>query len=484
MAIDPQRVLDGFRDIWQLRSPEDVNSFLNGQGTPPGLLSAADAAMNGNLPFSPSPTSSPYQNFIDSGMPWQQASDAATAESMMTMHAKNEAVKKTIQTDQKGRAQQAARNMLEIFPEFTFNAQPLPPYSDALTEFARSFGVSPKAILDEINDIKNKAKGPKETQQETADEPPPEARSQSDRELGGSEDDWEYLNVPGVDPNANIAGVPDAQLVDDPGVGFTESFISEEEPPVEVPPVEVPFDVSPVPDPRSNPEKEMDPYSVFSGYENPAGAIFESVLRQKLGRRAYNPRILDTGMRGTSHALGSWFLRQLDIDKNYDKLTFYNYLSEDDPSLYRSTPAMSRQSYERIVRAARAAYTETDEGSLTWASGEEMPDFYASGKEGPVPADQEQVYKRLVGIGQLVRNPTYSKSVAMAQAGITGEGIMGALQMKGIDGLYNRWQNEQVADPSQERRTFLAFLSTLKNTPWYVEPSEGTDTKSDLGTTY
>jgi hypothetical protein len=584
-GLDPQKILRGFGNIWQLRSTEDVNMYLQGQdGVPSALRGMADAAASGTLPFAPSSMGSAYQNFINSGGAWQEAPEVATAESMMAMHNQNKVVQKTIQTDQKHRAQQAAKNMLQIFPEFTFDAEPLPPYSDALTEFSRSFGVSPKAVLDEIKQVtqgpeaqrhKREVESTRLTEASSIKAPPsppynpmtglpdllPPGMMPVSTRVTQTEDPFsaytdldENLRLLEKDPAGNVDGDPKVstiteQFLEDFEVDFSgmnaqeilSRYRDSLEPGYEGPSIsrDEAFDASmaylekvgvtlsteqmkswesmydwkpsvspvhvdpglgggskediereiltilndgepPAPtgytDDRPLAEKEIDPYNVFSGYEDPAGAIFESVLRQKLGRRANNPRILNASMRGASHALGNWFLRQLDVDKNYGELSYHGYLSEDDPSLYRSTPAMSRQSYERMVRAARAAYNEADYNSLTWVRDDELPAWYSAGMEGPTPPGEAISYNRLLTIGEVVRNPTYEKSIAMAQAGITGKGIMGELQMKGIDGLWNRWQNEQIADPSQERRTFLAFLSTLKNTPWHVESPEGTET--------
>lgn len=206
MAID--QIIQAFGrmpEFAQSGSPMgSLNEFLYG-GDPAQaeLRRLATAAAQGEL--FPLPTGNTYTDTMTVTDNPELAADNAVMNSVTNLQNIDREMVKAEQTSRTGRAKSAALRAVSMFPELAYGMMPRPPYTDIINQMSVEFDVSASEITSAIEGLG------------IADEPPPEARSQSDRELGGSEDDWEYLNVPGVGPNANVAGVPTAQLVSDPG---------------------------------------------------------------------------------------------------------------------------------------------------------------------------------------------------------------------------------------------------------------------------
>ncbi len=508
----PERILEGFANPFDLlqTTPALLHQYLQGEEkTAPGLEDLARQVANGELPYAPPPVQEPtFTGAVNMGVPVAGAALMASQTALKNREAQIEAEVKVVATDQKARTDAAVHHLLANFPEVAVGGMPGGRYEGIVQDFSDQFDVPVNMLVAAIND----QYGVKDEKLVVTDAPATNGTATNGTATNGTVTNGTVTN--GGDSNglkvqlaeymgdATRRGTGEIYFLWRDGEMTTEEAIKalveevgelderdatltltrwqeikdteesdeyaqnlallEEETAIEE-------DV-PGGDPTATdeyhyilaPGTEFDVSDVFGQYADPADAMFESVLRKRLGERAYNPAVLKAGMRGSDHAVGNYLLMDLDFDDPQRPKKANYYLHLDDPEYGKMRDMAENQaSYERFVRAANVLYSEDAPENLTWVTDDEK---------------RRIANEDLLAIGNTVRNPRYERAILKAKAGITGKGILGELRSGAVDMIVKQWQDEQIADPTSQRKSLIAYASAIKNSPWYVAPQGATPT--------
>ena len=510
----PERILEGFANPFDLlqTTPALLHQYLQGEEkTAPGLEDLARQVANGELPYAPPPVQEPtFTGAVNMGVPVAGAALMASQTALKNRQAQIEAEVKVVATDQKARTDAAVHHLLANFPEVAVGGMPGGRYEGIVQDFSDQFDVPVNMLVAAIND----QYGVKDEKLVVTDAPATNGTATNGTATNGTATNGTVTN--GGDSNglkvqlvdymgdATKEGVTrrtpgDIYFLWEAGEMTTEEAIKAlvkevgginkedatlllaqwQDIPRDTeyadkqraytqefgdPGGDVPGEDVPGGDPTATdeyhyilaPGTEFDVSDVFGQYTNPAEAMFESVLRKRLGERAYNPAVLKAGMRGSDHAVGNYLLMDLDFDDPQRPKKANYYLHLDDPEYGKMRDMAENQaSYERFVRAANVLYSEDAPENLTWVTDDEK---------------RRIANEDLLAIANTVRNPYYEKAILKAKAGITGKGILGELRSGAVDMIAKQWQDEQIADPTSKRKSLIAYASAIKNSPWYVAP--------------
>ena len=515
----PERILEGFANPFDLlqTTPALLHQYLQGEEkTAPGLEDLARQVANGELPYAPPPVQEPtFTGAVNMGVPVAGAALMASQTALKNRQAQIEAEVKVVATDQKARTDAAVHHLLANFPEVAVGGMPGGRYEGIVQDFSDQFDVPVNMLVAAIND----QYGVKDEKLVVTDAPATNGTATNGTATNGTATNGTATNgtvTNGGDSNglkvqlaeymgdATKEGVirrrsqGEIYLLWEAGEITTEEAIkalvkkvggiNKEDATLTLtrwqeikdteyadkqraytqefgdPGGDVPGEDVPGGDPTATdeyhyilaPGTEFDVSDVFGQYTNPAEAMFESVLRKRLGERAYNPAVLKAGMRGSDHAVGNYLLMDLDFDDPQRPKKANYYLHLDDPEYGKMRDMAENQaSYERFVRAANVLYSEDAPENLTWVTDDEK---------------RRIANEDLLAIANTVRNPYYEKAILKAKAGITGKGILGELRSGAVDMIVKQWQDEQIADPTSKRKSLIAYASAIKNSPWYVAP--------------
>ena len=505
----PERILEGFANPFDLlqTTPALLHQYLQGEEkTAPGLEDLARQVANGELPYAPPPVQEPtFTGAVNMGVPVAGAALMASQTALKNREAQIEAEVKVVATDQKARTDAAVHHLLANFPEVAVGGMPGGRYEGIVQDFSDQFDVPVNMLVAAIND----QYGVKDEKLVVTDAPATNGTVTNGLNgANGGDSNGLKVQLAEYMGDATKEGVirrrsqGEIYLLWEAGEITTEEAIKalvkkvgginkedatltltrwqeikdteesdeyaqnlallEEETAIEE---DVPGGDLTATDEYHYilaPGTEFDVSDVFGQYANPAEAMFESVLRKRLGERAYNPAVLKAGMRGSDHAVGNYLLMDLDFDDPQRPKKANYYLHLDDPEYGKMRDMAENQaSYERFVRAANVLYSEDAPENLTWVTDDEK---------------RRIANEDLLAIANTVRNPYYEKAILKAKAGITGKGILGELRSGAVDMIAKQWQDEQIADPTSKRKSLIAYASAIKNSPWYVAPQGATPT--------